>query len=120
MILRKYKAPRHDPRRDPAYLAWIRTLPCVICFAWKLPSRRYDGKVEAAHVGERGLGQKCPDQEALPLCILHHRTGEHAHHVLGKKFWQFWKLSRHELVAEFQKQYAELVREELSKRRGAA
>lgn len=110
MILRKYKAPRHDPRRDPAYLQWVRTLPCIVCFAWKLPTNRQSGPVEAAHVGERGIGQKCPDTEALPLCVQHHRTGKHAHHVLGKRFWSFWKLDRHEMIAGFNREYEALKR----------
>ena len=59
MILRHYKAPRHDPRRDSSYLRWLRILPCIVCCQWNLPTNRQSGPVEAAHVGERGIGQKC-------------------------------------------------------------
>jgi len=106
MILRKYKAPRPDPRRDSEYLRWIRTLPCILCSTWRLPTLSNRGPVEAAHVGERGLGQKCPDNQTLPLCCWHHRTGPHSVHVLGRKFWQYWKLDRYELIAETQKRFA--------------
>lgn len=102
MITRRYKAPRHDPRRDSDYLRWVRMLPCVVCFVWKLPHLRHFGSIEAAHVGERGLGQKCPDNQVLPLCCWHHRTGPHAVHVLGRKFWTYWKLDRYALIAEHQ------------------
>jgi hypothetical protein len=62
-------------------------------------------KIEAAHVGERGLGQKCPDRQTLPLCIEHHTAGPHSHHKLGRGFWSFWKLDRYELIAEFNARY---------------
>lgn len=108
MILWTYHEPRPDPRRDPAYLRWIRKLPCVVCAAWALKISGYYGWTEAAHVGERGLGQKCADTEALPLCVWHHRMGPKSVHVLGRKFWEFWKLDRYQLIAKhnqrFQKQ----------------
>ena len=93
------------PRRglviDEAYLAFIRKLPCIVCGAV-----RY---VEAAHVGARGLGQKCSDREALPMCPAHHRTGPDAYHVLGgKSFWKVWGLDRFRLIEEHNRQYEEL------------
>lgn len=93
MILRTYKAPKRDARRDSAYLRWVRTMPCIVCGSMDW--------VEAAHVGQRGLGQKCPDKEALPLCEAHHRTGPRSHHVLGRNFWTFWNLSRHQLISDY-------------------
>ena len=65
------------PERNPRYLAWIRTQPCVICGV-----RR---GIEAAHTGPRGLGQKSPDTSAIPLCIKHHRTGRDSYHRLGAR-----------------------------------
>jgi Protein of unknown function (DUF968) len=54
------------PIRDPKRLAFIRSLPCVVC-------RKTRG-VQAAHVGTtRGMGQKCSDLETLPLCEHEHR-----------------------------------------------
>ena len=108
-MLWNYHPPRKDPRRDCIYLRFIRTLPCVVCATWALKIPGYYGWVEAAHVGERGLGQKCPDQETLPLCVWHHRAGPKSVHVLGRKFWEFWKLDRFKLIAEhverFQKEH---------------
>ena len=93
LILRHYKAPRVDPRKDAAYLRWLRTLPCLVC--------GITVRIEAAHVGERGLGQKCPDRQAVPLCELHHRLGPHSHHTIGRKFWTHWKLSRYDAIARY-------------------
>jgi hypothetical protein len=65
------------PPRNPKYLAWIRTLPCVVC-----GSRR---GIEAAHTGPHGMGQKAPDTSAIPLCSTHHRTGKDSYHRLGPR-----------------------------------
>ena len=29
--------------------------------------------VEAHHFGRRGMGQKAPDRQSVPLCVEHHR-----------------------------------------------
>lgn len=65
------------PLRNPRYLAWIRTQPCVVCGA-----RR---GIEASHTGPHGLGQKSPDSSAIPLCSKHHRTGNDSYHRLGAR-----------------------------------
>ena len=104
-MIRRFKPSRPDPARDPQYLSWIRTLPCVVCSQWGFKIRGYLGTIEAAHVGQRGLSQKCPDRETLPLCVFHHRLGPNAVHVLGRNFWTRWKLDRYELIAEFNRRY---------------
>jgi len=58
---------RSGRRRDPSYLAKVRTLPC--CLA-KLGT--CEGRIEADHAGPRPLGRKCHDDEAIPMCQLHH------------------------------------------------
>ena len=65
------------PVRNPKYLAWIRTQPCLVC-----GSTRW---IEAAHTGPHGLGQKSPDTSAVPLCAKHHRTGNNSYHRLGPR-----------------------------------
>lgn len=101
-IPRKRAKPRRGPVKDPKYLDWIRSQPCCVCnrlYPWlALPS-------EAAHVGRRGLGQKCDDREALPICTRHHRTGAFSVHVLGKGFWTHYGLDRDKLIAEYQERY---------------
>ena len=65
------------PARDQRYLAWIRSLPCVVCGITR--------GIEAAHTGPHGLGQKSPDTSAIPLCVKHHRTGKDSYHRLGPR-----------------------------------
>ena len=79
-------AARRGPERCPDYLAWIRTLPCIVC------SRLSGGDtvVEAAHtnaLGPRGMGQKTSDFSAIPLCSWHHRAGRDSYHRLGEKWF---------------------------------
>ena len=79
------------PQRNPAYLAWIRTQPCVVC-----RSTRW---IEAAHTGPHGLGQKSPDSSAIPLCAKHHWTGPDSYHKLGpRKFAQVHNLDIRAIV----------------------
>ena len=76
--------PRRGPDRSPEYLAWIRTLGCVVC-------ARVSGAqtvVEAAHtnaLGPRGIGQKTSDFSAIPLCGAHHRENPDSYHRLGEQ-----------------------------------
>ena len=74
---------RRGPDRSPDYLAWMRTLPCIVC------SRVSGGAtvIEAAHtnvLGPRGMGQKTSDFSAIPLCSGHHRENLDSYHVLGE------------------------------------
>ncbi len=63
------------PRNIP-YMLWIKTLPCAVC-------RRMGS--EAAHTGPRGLGQKSPDEQCIPLCPDHHRHRKDALDVAGPR-----------------------------------
>jgi len=79
------------PARNPKYLAWIRTQPCLVC-----GSTRW---IEAAHTGPHGLGQKSPDTSAVPLCAKHHRTGNDSYHRLGpRKFGEVHNLDLQAIV----------------------
>lgn len=116
--------------RDTKYLEWIRQEPCIICDPFAYPGlllKRATPVVtgigyplnlvrmfqtEAAHVGLRGLGQKCSDRETIPLCGYHHRLGPDSHHVLGKKFWEHHGLDRKQLIEEFQRLYADCSEKE--------
>ena len=92
-------ATRKKTGRNPKYLAWIRSLPCCVCEALRQVQVFL---TEAAHVGDRGLSQKCPDSEALPVCGRHHRHGRYSLHRFGKKFWKFHGIDRDELIKHYQ------------------
>ena len=102
--------------KDPEYLEWIRTLPCRCCWsgAYKLgffqdfvpdDDSFQQSKTEPAHVGKRGLSQKCPDREAIPLCIEHHREGRYSAHRIGEIFWWHWGIDRDKLIRELNEAY---------------
>jgi hypothetical protein len=83
--------------QHPEYLDFIRQCWCVLTSTGDCV-----GAVEAAHVGDRGLGQKCRDEETIPLCGYHHRTGPDSQHVLGKAFWDHHNINRADLVTLYQ------------------
>src|SRR4030042_6190793 len=59
-MLNNWKPKTH---RDEEYLAYIRTLPCVVC--GKIPC-------QAHHLSCGGKALKCNDLETAPLCPEHH------------------------------------------------
>jgi hypothetical protein len=78
--------------RNPPYLRWIRSLPCLVC--------RTTCAVEAAHTEPHGLSQKSSDLSAIPLCARHHRTGDDSYHKLGpRKFAAVHQLNLRAIVA---------------------
>lgn len=115
----KRKPRKKQPGDDPAYLRWIRALPCLICakldglpgdvpllmFLIVGQSYRQKSHTEAAHVGSRAYGRKCPDRQTLPLCIEHHREGPDSHHKLGKKFWERHAIDRDAMIAALNTAY---------------
>jgi hypothetical protein len=70
-------------RLDKLFLAWLRTLPCLIGLGC-------EGKTEAAHVtlmGRASKGMK-PPMSAVPLCSRHHREQhQYGHERFGTKEW---------------------------------
>lgn len=66
--------PKTKPLRDPAYLAWLRKLPCAVCGR---------GPCEAAHqrLLGGGTGSKPDDRYALPMCQGCHES-EHRRGVV--------------------------------------
>lgn len=94
-------ATRNKTGKDAEYLAWIRALPCAVCAEPEWRGHR----IEAAHVGDRGLSQKCPDREAIPLCPRCHRFDKDSHHRAGKRFWVIHGLDREALIGALNEQY---------------
>ena len=64
------KPPRRlrTPRSNPAYLEFVRGLPCCV------RSVRCAGPIHAHHAGRKpGIAMKADDDTAIPLCAVHHR-----------------------------------------------
>ena len=99
------------PGKDPQYLAWLRCMPCWACTR---RSVMQEAITEAAHVGlstsRRGLSQKYPDVEAIPLCVRHHREGAVSIHKLGPDaFFRFWRGDRDTVIKLYRRAYADGV-----------
>ena len=87
-------ASRIKPRRvsDPAHLARVAALPCIVCGAQP---------VEVHHIRATvGMGQRASDLETLPLCHSCHRTGGAgvAFHA-GPREWERLHGTERELLA---------------------
>lgn len=111
--------PRRGRVRNRAYMKFVTDQPCVICEISRaelakmgFTGDKYDITqtlhTEAAHVGVRGMAQKCSDLETIPLCGEHHRTGKDSHHVLGKRFWEHHGIDRQALIARLNAAYGDL------------
>ena len=97
-IRKRRSKPRRGRVLDKLYLEFVATLPCLVC------GRR---PVEVAHLGERGLSQKCDDRKTGPLCHLHHQDSKVGHHgQLGRNWWSFHGLrDRSEIFAVLGEMY---------------
>lgn len=77
---------QRQPRvEDPAYLAYLRTLPCLIC-ARPGPNDPAHLRSAALQYGKRltGMAEKSDDRWALPLC-RHHHAEQHRNNEL--RWW---------------------------------
>ncbi len=81
---------------NPSYVALIRTFPCIL-----KELHECSGRIEAAHTGPRGRGQKAVDESCLPMCARAHRTGKDSHHAGSRVFWSKWGIDRKTLVLWF-------------------
>jgi hypothetical protein len=71
--LRRRSYAKRGPARDWKYLAWVRSLPCLVC--GRAPA-------EAAHTGsDGGLRQKSSDYSCVPLCREHHTMASRSYHA---------------------------------------
>lgn len=79
--------PKSPPWKSTKYLAFVRTLPCVVC------DGAY-GDSEPHHLigHKRGaMGAKHSDFETFPLCHRHHREL----HDCGYTHWEDWHGDQH-------------------------
>ena len=81
------KEPKANP--DPAYLAKVRALPCIICVEFGLPQ---NSPTTAHHpIMGRYSNRKRPDCTAIPLCDGHHQGGFDTTKVAVHREPERWK-----------------------------
>ena len=98
--LRRYSLnPRKGKMEAPAYLRWIRTLPCLA------ESRDCWGRVDPHHVGHFGRGRD-NDHNAVPLCRRHH---DFYHQIHRRAFEERFGISFAAAIAGLNDEY-ELTR----------
>jgi hypothetical protein len=100
--------------KDPLYLAWIHTLPCVICAQHSQNEFRAEPwtqllPTEAAHLGPHGLSQKVPDRRVVPLCAFHHRADVNSvsslHALKPATFWIMHSLDPEKIITELNERF---------------
>lgn len=80
----KAKARPKKSAADTEHLTRVASLGCIVC------SREGFGftEPEIHHIRHgRGIAQRAPDSEAIPLCYHHHR-GKYGIHTLGTRRWE--------------------------------
>jgi hypothetical protein len=93
------------PEVDLKYRQFIRRFPCVAC-------KKTTWRIEFAHTGPRGLGQKADDKDGLPICVSCHQTGTHSLHKIGPvAFQEHYKIEFPELIQMFRSWYENGVTE---------
>ena len=93
------RKPRRGVAKDPAYLAWLHSLPCLAC-GWGDPGRQAM-RTEAHH---EGIPHS--DRRAVPLCAIHHRTGADARHLIGRrKFEEYYHVRFEEAATHLNAEY---------------
>jgi hypothetical protein len=91
---------KQEPVKDEGYKRFIRKLPCAVCCGTR--------RIEAAHFGPRGLGQKSNDRNCLPLCYRCHQTSPISYHQLGPmKFALAHHLDPQKLIEYLNRWYEE-------------
>lgn len=89
---------------NPAHLALLRSLPCILSQPWACHSHIpvCGGSTEAHHSTHgRGMAQKTDDSRAFPLCQKHHRE----FHSLSGHFKGWTKEQIHKWQDEMSERY---------------
>lgn len=83
--IKKRRVTKGGRGSDPAKIAWLHTLACLIFAKWPLDSE-CGGKTEVHH--HRPHGAAATDARTVPLCTAHHRTGPRSLAALGRRGFQ--------------------------------
>lgn len=73
---------------DQQHLAFIRTLPCLVCgTSYRVEAAHIRYGDPAHHKPKTALGRKPGDNYVVPLCALDHREGPNAQHRANERVW---------------------------------
>jgi hypothetical protein len=99
---------------DPAYEAWVRTLPCLVFGC--------GNESQSHHQNERGKGGKSTKPSSyrcVPLCAEHHTLGgtpffQGSYHGLGKitgwRFWDVYQIEPETVIHQLNRAWLEMGR----------
>lgn len=74
----KKSAAELRPGMSSSHLDCIRQLPCCACMVIKRSEKRNEAHHLKFGTGERGMGMRSTDKNAVPLCRIHHNQVENA------------------------------------------
>ncbi len=95
-------ATRRKVGKDPAYLAFLRGLPCCVEHGPLLNWYGSSFVIDAAHIGPHAFSVKAPDRQAVAMCRWHH---EKLHRVGPKAFWKMYEADPDAIIAKLNAQY---------------
>ena len=58
-------------KADTAHMNLVASLGCIVCSN----NGYYDSPAEIHHIGNGTMGKRASNSNVIPLCHLHHRTG---------------------------------------------
>lgn len=94
--------PKIQPMRSESYKKFIRSLPCLIC------GRDSEHHHEPLEFDSRGTALKGPDNEAMPLCVIHHTADRLSRHRMGReKFYSLYNIDWRKVIVEYQRRFKE-------------
>jgi RecA-dependent nuclease len=94
MIPKSPKASHNHTKEEHAYLARLIELGCVLCAFKGTPGT--PAEVHHPRTGTGG-GRRASHFEGIPICPQHHRLGNDALHVMGRKAFE-----RHHGITELE------------------
>lgn len=71
------------PRRDPAFLNFVRAQTCLVSRGPVLAI--CEGPVQAHHEPPKSHAGDWDDRKTVPLCLVHHQGGFGRHYGIGSK-----------------------------------
>ena len=84
-------------REDREYLDRVASLGCCVCSN----NGHLDSPAEIHHIGNGTMGKRANNREVIPLCHIHHRTGNNGIAVhAGRKSFEANFGTEQELLAQ--------------------